>query len=126
MRERTSRPFLKVLIVSFAGFLLAGFGFAQASTPDRPAAAAPARRAKAPVAPQAAGTRRKACASCIRGHMEFLASDALRGRGSATHDELVAATYVAAQLLRTGSILRRWRVSAEGSAGTTEICSFLP
>ena len=30
--------------------------------------------------------------------MDFLASDALNGRGSATHDELVAATYVASQL----------------------------
>ncbi len=30
--------------------------------------------------------------------MEFLASDALRGRGSGTADELVAATYIAAQL----------------------------
>jgi len=38
----------------------------------------------------------------VRSHMEMLASDALRGRGSATHDELVAATYVASQLLRWG------------------------
>ena len=42
------------------------------------------------------------CANCIRGHMEFLASDALRGRGSGTHDELVAATYIAAQLRQYG------------------------
>ena len=34
--------------------------------------------------------------------MEFLASDALRGRGSGTADELVAATYVAAQLRAYG------------------------
>ncbi len=34
--------------------------------------------------------------------MEFLACDALRGRGSATPDELVAATYVAAQLRAYG------------------------
>jgi hypothetical protein len=34
--------------------------------------------------------------------MEFLASDALRGRGSGTTDELVAATYVAAQLRAYG------------------------
>jgi aminopeptidase YwaD len=34
--------------------------------------------------------------------MEFLASDALRGRGSGTSDELVAATYVAAQLRAYG------------------------
>jgi aminopeptidase YwaD len=42
------------------------------------------------------------CAACIRAHMEFLASDALRGRGSGTADELVAATYVAAQLRAYG------------------------
>lgn len=34
--------------------------------------------------------------------MNFLASDALRGRGSGTHDELVAATYIAAQLQQYG------------------------
>jgi Zn-dependent M28 family amino/carboxypeptidase len=33
----------------------------------------------------------------IRAHENFLASDALRGRGSATSDEAVAATYVAAR-----------------------------
>jgi aminopeptidase YwaD len=42
------------------------------------------------------------CAACIRAHIEFLASDALRGRGSGTPDELVAATYVAAQLRAYG------------------------
>src|SRR5215813_8911912 len=44
----------------------------------------------------------KVCSRCIRAHMEFLASDALNGRGSATHDELVAATYVATQLRAFG------------------------
>lgn len=34
--------------------------------------------------------------------MEFLASDAMRGRGSATEDELLAATYVASQLRAYG------------------------
>jgi aminopeptidase YwaD len=34
--------------------------------------------------------------------MEFLASDAMRGRGSGTEDELLAATYVAAQLRAYG------------------------
>lgn len=34
--------------------------------------------------------------------MDFLAGDALRGRGSATHDELVAATYAASELLQYG------------------------
>jgi aminopeptidase YwaD len=42
------------------------------------------------------------CAACIRAHMEFLASDALRGRGSATPDEWTAATYLAAQLRLVG------------------------
>jgi aminopeptidase YwaD len=44
----------------------------------------------------------KVCTACIRAHMEFLASDALRGRGSATPDELVAATYVASELRQYG------------------------
>ncbi|HEY6968641.1 MAG TPA: M20/M25/M40 family metallo-hydrolase [Candidatus Angelobacter sp.] len=38
----------------------------------------------------------------IRGELAFLASDALQGRGSGTHDELVAATYIASQLLQMG------------------------
>jgi hypothetical protein len=42
------------------------------------------------------------CARCLRSTLEFLASDAMRGRGSATHDELVAATYIAAQLQQYG------------------------
>ena len=44
----------------------------------------------------------RVCSACIRAHMEFLASDALRGRGSGTADELVAATYVASQLRAYG------------------------
>ena len=44
----------------------------------------------------------KACSACIRAQEEFLASDALNGRGSATHDELVAATYIAAELRQYG------------------------
>ncbi len=38
----------------------------------------------------------------VRAHEEFLASDAMRGRGSATHDEEVAATYVASEFLAYG------------------------
>ncbi|MCI0356728.1 MAG: M20/M25/M40 family metallo-hydrolase [Acidobacteria bacterium] len=38
----------------------------------------------------------------VRAHLEFLAADALRGRGSGSRDELVAATYVAAQLRQYG------------------------
>lgn len=42
------------------------------------------------------------CAACIRAHMEFLASDGLRGRGSGTADELIAATYAASELRAYG------------------------
>ena len=42
------------------------------------------------------------CGACIHANMDFLASDALRGRGSATPDEFIAATYVGAQLEQYG------------------------
>ncbi|HXE90801.1 MAG TPA: M20/M25/M40 family metallo-hydrolase [Terriglobales bacterium] len=48
-------------------------------------------------APRAAEVERR-----LRADLEFLASDALRGRGSATHDEQVSATYIAAQLRAAG------------------------
>jgi aminopeptidase YwaD len=38
----------------------------------------------------------------VRAHEMFLASDAMRGRGSATPDELITATYVASQFERFG------------------------
>jgi hypothetical protein len=38
----------------------------------------------------------------IRAHMQFLASDALNGRGSGTRDEWVAASYVAAHFAKLG------------------------
>src|SRR5262249_51309613 len=41
-------------------------------------------------------------ANRIRGDLEFLASDALQGRGSGTHDELLAAVYLASELRRIG------------------------
>jgi aminopeptidase YwaD len=44
----------------------------------------------------------RVCTACIQAHMEFLASDALRGRGSGTADELLAATYIASQLRAYG------------------------
>jgi hypothetical protein len=38
----------------------------------------------------------------VRAHMEFLAGDALNGRGSGTRDEWIAATYAAAHMRRLG------------------------
>src|SRR5690242_12367378 len=38
----------------------------------------------------------------VRAHEMFLASDAVRGRGSATPDELIAATYVVSEFVRFG------------------------
>ena len=40
--------------------------------------------------------------SSVRAHMQFLASDALNGRGSGTRDEWITATYVASQFARLG------------------------
>jgi aminopeptidase YwaD len=38
----------------------------------------------------------------VRGHEEFLASDALQGRGSGTRDEWIAATYIGSELREFG------------------------
>jgi hypothetical protein len=46
----------------------------------------------------------------IRGHMEFLAGDAMNGRGSGSHDEWVAAAYIASQF-------RRWGIEPLGDNG---------
>src|SRR6202049_2370486 len=42
------------------------------------------------------------CERCIRAPEKFLASDARQGRASGTHDELVAAAYVASELRQYG------------------------
>src|SRR5450432_4223881 len=44
----------------------------------------------------------QALATSVHAHMEKLASDAMRGRGSATPDEVVAANYIAGELKRYG------------------------
>jgi hypothetical protein len=41
-------------------------------------------------------------AAQVRAHMEFLASDALNGRGSGSRDEWIAASYAAAEFTRDG------------------------
>jgi len=58
-----------------------------------------AARQPAPAQPSQAGPITEAS---IRGHMEFLASDAMNGRGSGTRDEWIAAEYIASHLRRLG------------------------
>src|SRR5881398_2414841 len=43
-----------------------------------------------------------ACKPCIAAHEHFLASDSMRGRGSATLDEQLAAEYIASELEQYG------------------------
>ncbi len=81
--------------------LLASLTLAWAQTPAAPPVAAQATP-PAKTGSTAAQPAPQVCAACIRAHMEFLASDALRGRGSGTHDELVAAIYIASELHRYG------------------------
>ena len=63
-------------------------------------AGVPASGSRTVPIPQTAAV--KVCTSCIRAHEEFLASDAMQGRGSGTHDELLAATYIASELRQYG------------------------
>src|SRR5215813_3876168 len=57
---------------------------------------------------QTVGTQQRSSAqdviteASIRGHMEFLASDAMKGRGSGTEDEWRAAVYIGSQMRRWG------------------------
>ena len=44
-----------------------------------------------------ASDRSSFCNQCVRADEDFLASDALHGRGSATRDEHIAATWAASQ-----------------------------
>ena len=64
--------------------------------------AATSSNRKSQPTPVQAGVASKVCDHCIRAHEEFLASDAMQGRGSGTHDELVATTYVASELRQYG------------------------
>jgi Peptidase family M28 len=86
------RHFDRVFLLIAVTAVMASLGFGQ--TEDGPAARA-AETHSTSAAPAI-------CFRCIRAHMEFLASDALRGRGSATEDELVAATYIASELAQYG------------------------
>lgn len=102
----TERPFLQALqrFLVFLSALGGAAGWAQTGLTAPPGNATAAPRAS--VTARGVGPAVKAtpqvCAACIRAHMNFLASDALRGRGSGTQDELLAAMYVSAQLEQYG------------------------
>src|SRR5512147_3155286 len=53
-------------------------------------------------AAQSAPTNQSVCKSCMEKDIRYLASDELRGRGSATEDELTAAKYIAAAFQKLG------------------------
>ena len=59
---------------------------------------------------RAQGTSPAITEASIRGHMEFLAGDAMNGRGDFTRDEWIAATYM-------GSQMRAWGLEPLGDAG---------
>jgi peptidase M28-like protein len=98
MRKFTSsHPRLTLSLYLLFFLLVSQFAAAAQAT------AAPAtRQAGTTAAVQRSRSTAKVCARCIRGHMEFLAGDALAGRGSGTRDELLAATYIASELRAYG------------------------
>ena len=84
--------------------MTAGCTLNPAPTPPAPAqaASAPAAAATTPAPTNTEAT--------VLAHLEFLAGDALNGRGSGTRDEWLAAAYVA-------SHMRRWGFEPLGDAG---------
>src|SRR4051812_24619351 len=92
MKRQTIR-FLSLWFMC-AGLMLSG-GDAAAQRRRAPTRTRPAR-ARVVATPQTVLERD------VRAHEEFLASDAMQGRGSGTQFELVAGQYVAAQLRQFG------------------------
>ena len=89
-----------VIGVSFAVVSVPTFGLAAPPAQN----SAPARKAK--LTKQAAGVTE----ASVRAHLEFLAGDALNGRGTGTRDEWIAAAYIGAQL-------RQWGLEPLGDDG---------
>lgn len=54
----------------------------------------------------------------VEAHMEFLASDALQGRGSGTRDELIAATYF-------GSLMKQFGIKPAGDKTSSDKTSYI-
>lgn len=104
--------------MTVAFLVVAGACAPKTTTVQSPPPASPAPSA-APAAPRPSLTVQAVPPSAavaqitetaIRAHMEFLASDALNGRGSGTRDEQIAATYIASQF-------RLWGLEPMGDAG---------
>lgn len=106
--------------IGLAGGLAALAGCATAGAAVSPGSApASAQSTARPIAalppPSVAGTPKLTSEALIteasiRSHMEFLASDALNGRGSGTRDEWITATYIASQF-------RQWGLEPMGDDG---------
>jgi hypothetical protein len=96
--------FLRTLLGTFSFCLGLLSGFRPALSAQQKAAAPATHRSTQPktASPQPKSAPHSLQARQIRSELEFLASDALRGRGSGTPDELVAATYLASELRQIG------------------------
>jgi hypothetical protein len=88
-----------LIVANLAVLIIAGAGCASRTPLAVPGAVADASAALPAIPEQS-----------VRAHMEFLASDALNGRGSGTRDEWLAATYIAAQF-------RMWGLEPMGDDG---------
>ncbi len=117
MKERPLVPSLQKFLVALLFLILASLGeiisWAQTQAATLPKSQSPSARRTGPLHPKRVVPKptSAACEPCIRAEMAFLASDALRGRGSGTTDELLAATYL-------GSQLQQYGVEPAGDDGT--------
>lgn len=99
----------RLLLSSAALAVLTAGGDAEAQTRSRVRAG---RRAPAAAPRVAVGRTPEVRERNVRAHMEFLASDAMQGRGSGTQFELLAGHYIASQL-------RQYGVEPAGDADAT-------
>src|SRR5450432_404011 len=102
----TQHRLLFLLQISFLGTACLNGGSSAAQTAQTKPSSI-----KKPSLARVAFRSSRVCAPCIRSHMCFLASDALQGRGSATRDEHIAATYV-------GAVLEQYGIAPAGDDGT--------
>lgn len=109
MRTRLLTAAVLLTSITLQGVQAQPFAFAQAQQAQTPAPSGP---------PAQPGTAAAITEGSIRGHMEFLASDALNGRGSGTRDEWIAAEYIA-------SHLRRWGLEPLGDRSQGQPRSFI-